>query len=145
MYGHILLTTDGSDLANKAVQQGITLAAAIDARVTVLTAIQPLYSVAPAEVMIALPEADYMRGAQQHADQILEQAAAAAKVAGVACETRCEIQPEAWQAIIDCAVGEGCDLIVLGSHGRTGLSKLILGSQTQKVLSHTTIAVLVIR
>ena len=145
MYKHILLTTDGSELAEKSLQHGIALAAALSARITVLTVIKPLHTVAPSEVMVALPPAEYEKGAQKHADRLLERANAAATQAGVACATRCRTHDEPSQAIIDTAADAACDLIVMGSHGRTGLTKLILGSQTQKVLSHTSVPVLVTR
>jgi nucleotide-binding universal stress UspA family protein len=145
MYKHILVTTDGSELAAGSVQQGIALAAALSAPITVLTVIKPLHTVAPAAVMIALPPAEYEKGAQKHADQILEHAREAAKQAGVACTTKCTTHDEPSQAIIETAADAGCDLIVMGSHGRTGLTQLVLGSQTQKVLSHTSVPVLVTR
>lgn len=145
MYKHILLTTDGSELGERSLQHGIALAAALSARITVLTVIKPLHTVAPAEVMIALPPAEYEKGAQKHADQILESASEAAKQAGVACTTRCTTDDEPSQAIIDTASNAACDLIVMGSHGRTGLTQLVLGSQTQKVLTHTSVPVLVTR
>lgn len=145
MYKHILLTTDGSELADRSVQHGIALAATHGARVTVLTVIKPLHTVAPAEVMIALPPADYEKGAQKHADQILERVSKAATEAGVACTTQCTTNDEPSQAIIDAASDGACDLIVMGSHGRTGLTKLVLGSQTQKVLAQASVPVLVTR
>ena len=145
MYKHILLTTDGSELADKSLRHGMVLAATLGARVTVLTVIKPLHTVAPSEVMIALPPAEYEKGAQKHADEILERASEAAKQSGVACTTRCATDDEPSKVIIDTASSAGCDLIVMGSHGRTGLTKLVLGSETQKVLAQTSVPVLVTR
>ena len=86
-----------------------------------------------------------MKGAEAQAKQYLEKAEALAQEAGVACETRQTIAEEAWKAITETAVDAGCDLIVMGSHGRTGLAKLVLGSETQKVLAHSNIPILVHR
>ncbi|MGI9411944.1 MAG: universal stress protein [Hyphomicrobiaceae bacterium] len=145
MYTNILLTTDGSELATRSVEQGIGLAKALGANTTVLTVIQPLHTVAPAEAMIAFPAAEYDKHAQQNADKILQRAKEAADMAEIACTTKSVTHDAPWQAIVDTAADTGCDLIVMGSHGRTGLSKLVIGSETQKVLAHTTIPVLVTR
>ena len=145
MYRHILLTTDGSDLAERSVRHGIGLAKELGARVTVLTVIQPLHTVAPVEVMIAFPAAEYDKHAQQNAEDVLRRAEYAALKADLSCTTRMITHANAWQAIVDTATDAECDLIIMGSHGRSGLGKLVLGSETQKVLVHTTIPVLVTR
>lgn len=145
MYQHILLATDGSDVADRAAQQGLNLAKALGARVTAVTVIQPLHVVAPAEIMIAFPADEYDKHAQENADNILSQSKNAASAAGVRCNTRSVMHNDPWQAITDTANEEECDLIVMGSHGRSGLSKLVLGSETQKLLTRTTIPVLVVR
>jgi len=145
MYKHILLATDGSELARHASQDAIALAKAIGAKMTAITVIKPWHTVAPAEVMISFPEQEYLKGAQNLADKILQTTAESAKQAGVACQTHHMINEHPWRAIIDTANSENCDLIVMGSHGRTGIVKLILGSETQQVLTHSKIPVLVHR
>lgn len=145
MYKNILLTTDGSELAEKALQQGISLAAALGARATVVTVTKPLHVVAPAEVMIAFPSAEYEKASEDNAQALLNKVVDKAKQAGVDCATRSVKHEEAWQAIIDAAAESDCDLIVMGSHGRTGLTKLVLGSEAQKVLTHTKVPVLIVR
>ena len=82
---------------------------------------------------------------QTHADQVLAQAAQAAQAAGVACDTASAISDHPFEAIVKVAVEKGCDLIVMASHGRKGLRGFLLGSETQKVLTHSTIPVLVYR
>ncbi len=145
MFKHILLATDGSDLADRAVRRGIDIAKCHDAKVTLITAIRPWHTVGPGEIMIAFPENEYLKGATHFAQSVLDKAEKTAQEAGVACESRLICKQEPWQAITEAAEDHGCDLIVVGSHGRSGLSKLILGSETQKVLTHTTIPVLVFR
>lgn len=145
MYKHILLATDGSELAERAMSDGIALAKALGAKMTAITVILPWRTIAPAEVMISFPEPDYLKGAEALASKVLEKASAAAKDAGVACNTLHRVHEHPWRAITDTAVSENCDLIVMGSHGRTGLVKLVLGSETQNVLAHSEVPVLVHR
>jgi nucleotide-binding universal stress UspA family protein len=148
MYRHILIATDGSELAEKAVHHGIELGRAIGARVTALTVALPYH------VRIGIrgtPDADVETAAagdkrvHEHAEQILREVADRAKAAGVACETVALVHEHPYQAIIDTATARGCDLIVMASHGRRGLSALVLGSETVKVLTHCKIPVLVHR
>jgi len=145
MYKHILLATDGSQLAKSSTKDAIALAKAIGAKITVITVIKPWHMVAPAEIMISFPEAEYLKGAKKQAGKILQETADAAQEAGVACQTRQMINEQPWRIIVDTAKSDNCDLIVMGSHGRTGLVKLVLGSETQKVLAHSKISVLVHR
>ena len=145
MYSHILLATDGSDLAKRAIADGLALARALKAEVTILCVVQPLHAVAPAEVMIAFPADEYKKGAEEHAEAALARGEAAAKELGVVCAKVRTTNEQPWQAIIETARSKGCDLIVMGSHGRSGIAQFVLGSQTQKVLSHSTVPVLVTR
>ena len=145
MYTHLLLTTDGSDLAERAMVDGLALAKSLGAKVTVLSVVQPLHAVGPTEVMIAFPAADYDKAATKHALELLSRGENKASQMGVECKTVHLAHEHTWQAIIDTAVKEHCDLIVMGSHGRSGLAQLVLGSQTQKVCTHSTIPVLVHR
>ena len=80
---------------------------------------------------------------RKHATSVLNHAAAAAKLAGVSCETIQVEHEHPYQAIIAAAKDKGCDLIIMASHGRSGLSAMLLGSVTNKVLTHTKTPVLV--
>jgi nucleotide-binding universal stress UspA family protein len=145
MYTNILIPTDGSELAGKAVKYGIALAKRIGAKVTVLTVLQPFHTFTTNTQMIEDTPAQYKTRMQQHAEKSLGAVAAAAQAAGVACETVQVEHEHPYQAIIDIAGLKGCDLIVMASHGRHGLSAIVLGSETVKVLTHCKIPVLVHR
>lgn len=145
MFKHILVATDGSDLSERAVAQAIDLAKQYQAKLTALTVVRPWHAVAPPEVMVAFPEPEYRREAEATAAQYLKSAVDAAQKAGVTCETLSVDQEYAWQAIVSTAESLGCDLVVMASHGWRGLTALLLGSETQKVLTHSSIPVLVCR
>lgn len=145
MFKHILIPTDGSDLSRKAVLYGVRIAKELGARVTALT-LAPPYNPATADgVLILGGQDEYETEARRFAEHALEQVKMAADAASVACETIREIHDQPYRAIIDCALANGCDLIVMSSHGRRGVSALLLGSETIKVLTHSTIPVLVYR
>ena len=145
MYTNILLPTDGSDLAGNAVQHGIALAQRIGAKTTVLTVVPPFHTFTIDTQMIEDTPALYKARMQKQADKILDVAANAARAAGVSCETVQIEHEHPYRAIIDIADSKGCDLIVMASHGRHGISALVLGSETNKVLTHCKIPVLVYR
>jgi nucleotide-binding universal stress UspA family protein len=145
MYKHILIPTDGSDLSRKAVLYGVQLAKSVGARVTAISLVEP-YHVALADAFITPETAeDHEAHATSIADKALEQATMAAESAGVQMETVREVHNQPYRAIIDCALDNRCDLIVMASHGRRGVSALIVGSETTKVLTHSIIPVLVYR
>jgi nucleotide-binding universal stress UspA family protein len=145
MYSHILIPTDGSELAEKAVQHGLELAEAIKANVVILTVTEP-FQVFTAEVAAIgdTPE-DYKVRVAQQAANILAAAAAKAKARGVAVETLQVEHFSASDAIVETAASKGSDLIVMASHGRKGISAILLGSETAKVLTHCKVPVLVHR
>ena len=145
MYKHILVATDGSELSEGAIQQAIGLAKALQAKVTALTVIRPWRTVAPGEIMVAFPETEYLEGAKVAATKYLDVAKDAAAHENVSCETIWVEHEQPWQAIISTADAKKCDLIVMASHGRSGLAALFLGSETQKVLTHSKTPVLVCR
>ncbi len=145
MYTNILIPTDGSELAGKAVKHGIALAKRIGAKVTVLTVLQPFHTFTTDTQMIEDTPAQYKTPMQEHAEESLGAVAAAAQAAGVACETVQVEHKHPYQAIINIAGLNGCDLIVMASHGRRGISAIVLGSETVKVLTHCKIPVLVHR
>jgi nucleotide-binding universal stress UspA family protein len=153
MYKKILIPTDGSGLAEKAVEHGVALAKAIGARITILTVTRP-YPLLNAETammltaetaMIQDTPTEYKARIAAGADETLHFAADMAKAAGVACDTVQVEDDHPYKAIIETAGSKGCDLIVMASHGRRGISALLLGSETVKVLTHCKIPVLVHR
>ncbi len=142
MYTNILIATDGSELAGKAVRHGIALAMRIGAKVTVLTVLPPFHVFTTDTPMIEDTPAQYQARMQQRAEKILGEVANLAQAAGVACE-KVQVEHEhPYRAIIDTAVSKGCDLIVMASHGRHGIAAIVLGSETVKVLTHSKIPVL---
>jgi nucleotide-binding universal stress UspA family protein len=146
MYRHIMIPTDGSELAHRAVVHGLSLAKAVGAKVTVLTveASFNVYDVPASRVNLMTAAFDeYAKHAREHATSILDGIANEAKAAGVQFETLQVIQDHPYEAIVATAKEKGCDLIVMASHGRSGLAAVLLGSVTTKVLTHTTIPVLV--
>jgi len=145
MYTNILIPTDGSELAGKAVQHAIALAKRIGAKVTVLTVLPPFHLITADPQMIEDTSAQYKARMQKHAEKTLGAVAAAAQAAGVVCETIQVEHEHPYRAIIDTADSKGCDLILMASHGRHGLSAMVLGSETVKVLTHCKIPVLVHR
>jgi nucleotide-binding universal stress UspA family protein len=132
MHQHILIPTDGSDLSHKAIDYGMALAKSVNAKVTVLTVSIPFYTLAVESGMITDTPEQY--GANE-----------AALAAGVRCDTMHVEHGHPYLAIIDTAARKSCDLIVMASHGRRGISAIVLGSETVKVLTHSTIPVLVFR
>ncbi len=145
MYVNILIPTDGSKLAGEAVQHGIALAKRIDAKATVLTVLAPFHTFTIDTQMIEDTPAQYKVRMQEHAEKTLGDAVRAAQAAGVAYETVKVEHEHPYQAIIDTSESKGCDLIVMASHGRHGISALVLGSETLKVLTHCKVPVLVHR
>ncbi len=148
MYRHILIPTDGSERAHRAVAQGLSLAKALGAKVTVVT-VEPSFDVyaVPSSRDYAMSGAfaEHAEHTKAHAGKILNAVADEARAAGVSCETLQIEQDHPFEGIIDTANKRGCDLIVMASHGRSGIAAVVLGSVTNKVLTHTKIPVLVCR
>ena len=145
MFKHILIPTDGSDLSRKAILYGVQLAKESGAKVTGLTVAEPYRVASMDAVLVPVGEDEYEEQSRGLSDQALEQVKMAAQAAGVPCETVREIHDQPYRAIIDVAHAHGCDLIVMASQGGAGISALLLGSETVKVLTHSTIPVLVYR
>jgi nucleotide-binding universal stress UspA family protein len=145
MYKNILIPTDGSELAGKAVKHGAHLAKCLGAKVTVLTVTTPYHIFTVETKMVEDTPGEYRKEAQAEGAKLLASAADTAKAAGVACDTVQVEHEHVFQAITDTAKSKSCDLIVMSSHGRRGLSAVILGSVTVKVLTHSRIPVLVHR
>jgi nucleotide-binding universal stress UspA family protein len=150
MYRHILIPTDGSELAEHAVTNGLSLAKSVGAKVTVMIVDDRFDWLGVSETRASQRQAlealaKHNEQVKQHAANVLGRAAAAARQAGVPCDTMQVENAHPYQAIITAASDKGCDLIVMSSHGRGGLSAIVLGSVTNKVLTHTKIPVLVYR
>jgi nucleotide-binding universal stress UspA family protein len=145
MYKHILIATDGSQLSELAIRQGITLAKSIDAKVTAITVFAPFHTIAIQPMMITDTAEQYQRDCDALGEKYLRVVKDAAKAAGVPCEVIRVMHDHPYQAIIEHANARGCDLIVMASHGRRGMAALVLGSETTKVLTHVRIPVLVCR
>jgi nucleotide-binding universal stress UspA family protein len=127
MYRHILIPTDGSELAERGVAHGLALAKSVGAKVSVINVVEPLFAVT----------GDFA--------SVLDRVANLAKEAGVSCETIQVENVPPHEAIIATAEDKGCNLIVMSSHGLSGLSMLLIGSVTNKVLTYAKTPVLVCR
>jgi nucleotide-binding universal stress UspA family protein len=145
MYSNILIATDGSELAGKAVQHGIALAKGIGARATVLTVVPPFKVLTTDTQMVEDTPAQYKARMQEHTEKVFGTVARAAQAAGVVHELIVVDHEHPYRAIIDTAESKRCDLIVMASHGRHGIAAVVLGSETVKVLTHSKIPVLVYR
>jgi len=145
MYKHILIPTDGSELSKKAVDQGIGLAKALNAKVTVVTVSEPFHVFAVEPGMVTDTPDEYKKRIAAVAAKYLEAAKNAATTAGVPCDVVQVEHEHPYETIIDTARKRGCDAIVMASHGRRGVSAVVLGSETVKVLTHSNIPVVVVR
>jgi len=148
MFSHMLIPTDGSDLALRASHEAIQLARSLKSRITAVL-VSPTFNRLADEGYV-LPELEFDRagwekGVNGRARKVLEAVAAEAEKCGVSCDTLHLFRDEPHAAIIDAAKDHGCDLIVMGSHGWGGFKQLVLGSETTRVLSQSTIPVLVYR
>ena len=147
MYRHILVPTDGSDLAKKAIASAVALAKDTGAKLTGLYAV-PEY-IPPVDAMVPVyqfPSKDeYERQAAIEAELVLKDVAEACTAANVPFDLTHGIDSHPYRLILAEAKSRGCDLICMSSHGRRGLVAMILGSETQKVLTHSDLPVLVIR
>jgi len=145
MFKHILLPTDGSELAGKAIEGGLALAHGLGARITGLVAIEPFNAFALAPEQIEYNQELYGSQARADAHRILDAIAARAAALGLKFDGVVSEAPQPHDAIIEVAARAGCDLIVMASHGRRGMAAVVLGSVTQKVLTHSATPVLVYR
>jgi len=140
MYQHILIPTDGSELAEHGVAHGLALAKFLGAKVSIIFVVEPFPEITGRYLETL---ARYVELRKEQATSELDRAAKAAKDAGVPCETIQVENSQPHQGIIAAAEDKGCDLIVMSSHGRSGLSALLIGRVTNKVLTHAKTPVLV--
>jgi nucleotide-binding universal stress UspA family protein len=145
MFQHLLIAIDGSPDGEKALRQGLGLAKALSAKLTVATVTEPwteaAYATLPTPSLVKI----YETSAARNAADILDRAKKAAEQAGVECVTRHIKDQHAPQGVIKAAQDEQCDLIVVGSHGRGVLGRALLGSVSLQVLTLSDRAVLVCR
>ena len=144
MYRKILVPTDGSRLAEYAAHTAVQCAKAWGSELVALSVAQLYPLVAAGEAMVMEPEGSVnqlVQDAERHVQQVMKRA----QEAGVPCTGTTAVSAEPWEQIIRSAQEHGCDLIFMGSHGRRGISRLLAGSQTQLVLSHAQVPVLVLR
>lgn len=148
MYKRILIATDGSELGNRGLDHGLQLAAALRVPVVVVTVTEPwMPAFDDAMAMTAAPSMreQYRQGCERSAQRILGDAAAQATAAGVECATVHVPDGYPAEGIVKAAEEHGVELVVMASHGRRGLGKVLLGSQTEAVLARCRIPVLVVR
>lgn len=145
MYKRILLPTDGTEFCERAIRHGIALAKLVHAPVVGVTVTQPLHSAVPRSFIPKNLAGIIHTETVKLADEKLAVIQRFAENAGVEVESVRQSNDYPWEAILQTAKDKQCDLIVMASHGRRGLSAVILGSETQKVLTHSTIPVLVVR
>ncbi|MDB5729514.1 MAG: uspA [Noviherbaspirillum sp.] len=146
MFKTILVPTDGSELSEKAAHAAIEFAKSISAKLVTVSVAEPVPLVALVEGGAPPPWIDdFEESARKEAQARVDRVAAAASAAGVPCDKAVALSISPYEEIIAAAQRFACELIFMASHGRKGLSRRLLGSETQKVLAHTTIPVLVYR
>jgi nucleotide-binding universal stress UspA family protein len=145
MFKHILLPTDGSEISERAVLSGLRLAKDLGATVTGLHVVEPFQVFTTKYDMLEDTRPQYDRDSQAKAERALTYVVNEAREQGVPCDTVQVTAEDPYDAIIEVARDKSCDLIAMASHGRRGVAALFLGSETQKVLAHSVIPVLVFR
>jgi nucleotide-binding universal stress UspA family protein len=145
MYKRFLIATDGSELAEKAVTSGLALAKQLGAEVVVVTATEPWTTMTNGEgFAFSFPIEEYEKAAAERAEQLLGKVRAEAQKIAVACETA-RVNDFPAEGILATAKTKQCDLIVMASHGRRGVARLLLGSQAAEVVALSTVPVLICR
>jgi nucleotide-binding universal stress UspA family protein len=144
MFKRILVPTDGSDISAKAADAAIRLAKLDGAELFTLSVKEPFPYSAVSEMQPTPPQ-EFFDAQERLAASRVSAVRSAATAQGLSCQAHTIEALHAWEAIIDHAKTQGCDLIVMASHGRRGVAALLLGSETQKVLTHCDLPVLVIK
>lgn len=145
MFKHILIATDGSARSERAIRLGVDLARTSGAKVTAMMATWPIPPIYVEGTGRAVHNEELEQNARDFAKRCLAVAVEVSRAAGIAYETIHVVEAHPYEAIVRTALANACDLIVMASHGRSGASAVLLGSETQKVLAHTTLPVLVCR
>jgi len=144
MYKRILFPTDGSDITAKALQTALGLAKLTGAELYIIAVKDPFPYGAISEMQPTPPQ-EFLDAQERVASARVQKARDAAAAAGLVAHGHTVEAVHPWEAIIEHAKAQSCDLVVMASHGRRGLSALLLGSETQKVLTHVSLPVLVVR
>jgi nucleotide-binding universal stress UspA family protein len=149
MYKHILVPLDGSDLSRKAQAEATALACSVGAKMTVIHVVAPFHlhiqPWASSPQIHGRIEGEHLDEQKKSAQAMVDAAAEQVKTAGVECTGLAVVNEYPFRGIIETASERHCDLILMSSHGRRGLEGLLLGSETVKVLTHSTIPVLIVR
>ncbi len=147
MFNHILLPTDGSAVSQRAVDAGIAFAREHGARVTICHSMEPLPRQLSSAGAVLPPElvSNVEKQTRLDAEQLLAAAAEPARAAGVQCDTLIESADAPHKGILDAARRNQCDAIFMGSHGRSGIAGLLLGSVARKVVSYAHVPVTIFR
>lgn len=145
MFKHLLIPIDGSEGASRAMREAMALARDMQAKVTVFIATEPFRMLSAEAEQVERVQEEYDQYQRDRAKGFLESAKELARQSGVPCDTAQAEHDRPYEAIIDAAKRAGCDVIAMGSHGYGGVKGLVLGSVTQKVLTHCAIPVLVYR
>jgi nucleotide-binding universal stress UspA family protein len=145
MYTHLLIATDGSELAAKAVDHGLSLAEALAAKATAVTVTEPWDMVVIPEAVVVFPPAGYDESAAARSAKILAGVSEAAEKMSVPSETLHVKDSYPADGIVAAAKERGCDLIVMASHGRRGFRRVVLGSAANEVVTHSAVPVLICR
>jgi nucleotide-binding universal stress UspA family protein len=144
MFQRILVPTDGSEITGRAVAIAIGLAKSVGAEIFTLCVKEPFPYGAVAEMQPTPPQ-EFFDAQERTATKNVRTVADACEAAGIVCHAQTVEGVQPWEAIVAHATEQRCDLLVMGSHGRSGLASLFLGSETNDVLKHTTVPVLVVR
>ena len=144
MFKRILVPTDGSDITAKAIATAIALAKSLGAQLFTISVKEPFPYSAISEMQPTPPQ-EFFDAQERMANKRVLAVVDLAKAGGMDCQGHTIEALHPWEAIIDHATTLGCDLLVMASHGRRGVSALLLGSETQKVLTHSKVPVLVVR
>ncbi|MBC7956893.1 MAG: universal stress protein [Cytophagales bacterium] len=144
MFNRILVPTDGSDITKKAVDTAIALAKSVNAKLYTLSVKEPFPYSAISEMQPTPPQ-EFFDAQERMASARVKEVREAAEGMGLLCEAHTVEALHPWEAVIEHARRHECGLIVMASHGRRGVSALLLGSETQKVLTHSKVPVLVVR
>ena len=145
MFQHLLVPTDGTALSRGTAQQAVRFAKSIDAKITAFHAMPELRLLANHPGLTPETRNSFVEQARAHADELLAFVKQTAQAEGVACQTVMVSSDHPHEAILRAALDRDCDLIFMASHGRRGIEGLLVGSETQKVMTHSKIPVLVWR
>ena len=145
MFKHLLLPTDGSEASQATLLEGVRLAKELNARITGISVVPEFHVLTFNTMMIEDTREVFIAESRLQALKYLAVLNQAANESGVPCETEVVLGDHPYEAILQACESKGCDLIVMASHGRRGVQALLIGSETQKVLTHSKVPVLVYR